>query len=143
MSKRKLPLCILVVAVLVGFSGCGSDNAYKTVRVSGTIKYDDGSVIPASRIELKFIPLAAALDKKTKPKLGIAEVEVADGSFSDVSTYDFGDGIVAGEHKVIAMAMDEQNAYIDAIPEEFRDFKTTPLTVDTSNKSLELIIPKP
>lgn len=135
---------IIVVCAIATLSGCGSDNAYETIKVSGDIKYDDGSIIPAQRIELKFYSQAPGKDVKTVPKMGVTEVEVAQGTFSMVSTYDFGDGIIQGKHKVVAAAMDGKNGYLDAIPEAYRNLKTTPLTVDTTDgRKINLVIPKP
>ena len=141
MRQAMLTVAIVATAMLAG--GCGSKNAYQTVAVSGTIKYDDGSTIPAARIELQFVPQAAEIDIKTKPKLGVAEVNVEDGSFEVASTYDYGDGLVVGKHKVLAAALAEPVGYLDSIPPEFRDIKKTSLEVDTSNKPFEIVIPKP
>lgn len=132
-----------IIATVIAAGGCGSKNAYKTVAVSGTIKYDDGSIIPANRIELQFVPLAAAIDIKTKPKLGIAEVNVEDGSFELTSTYDYGDGLVVGKHKVLASALADPVGYLDSIPSDFRDVDKTTLEVDTANRPFEIVIPKP
>ena len=96
-----------------------------------------------SRIELRFVPQVAALDAKTMPKHGVTEVDVANGTFEYVSTYEFGDGVVEGKHKVIAMAMDDRSALLPAIPAEYHSDLTTPLEIDTTQRTLDLFVKKP
>ena len=134
---------LVVVALLCGLAGCGSGTPYPMQKINGTIEYDDGSPIPATRIELRFVPQVAAKDAKTQPKMGICEVNVEDGSFSTISTYEYGDGVVRGEHKVLAMAMDERNAITDAIPASYQGEASTALTVNTDDAPWKLVIPKP
>ena len=136
---RRVIYGILVLLI----TGCGPSNPYPITKVTGTIKYEDGSLIPASRIELKFVPLVESNDPKHPPKMGIAEVDVRDGSFSTVSTYDYGDGILKGEHKVLAMAMDEANQILPAIPADHHSSDTTPLRINTTDNPLEILVTKP
>ena len=75
--------------------------------------------------------------------MGLSEVNVEDGSFATVSTYEYGDGVIQGDLKVTAMAMDERNQILDAIPEVYRSEETTPLKLNTADEPLELLIPKP
>ena len=42
-----MPWLFISGLILLGCLSCGSNNAYKTVKVSGSIKYDDGSRIQA------------------------------------------------------------------------------------------------
>lgn len=143
MMNRLLTSLIVISLLCVTIAGCGSKNAYKTVRRSGTIKYDDGTLIPATRIELKFYSQAERISQKTGPKWGVCEVDVADGSISIISTYDWDDGIIPGKHKVSAMAMDAKNVPTDAIPKECHTVTTTPLEIDTDDGDITIVIPKP
>jgi hypothetical protein len=117
--------------LLAGVTGCGGV-PYKTVPVSGKIAYDDGSPIKAASIELFFWPQVQAIDTKTKPRQGAAEVDPADGSFSVVSTWQYGDGAIVGKHKVCVFAKDEKGNLTKAVPQIYRDPKTTPLEVEVS-----------
>jgi hypothetical protein len=123
--------------------GCGSSGPYGLQKVSGKVIYEDGSVIPAARIEIKFQSLEPPKDAQTHPRPGVVEVNTADGSFQDVSTYDFGDGAIRGRHKVVIMAMDAQNVPIAAIPFQYCSVDTTPLEVDTADSPFEFKVPKP
>jgi hypothetical protein len=135
--------CLVVAIWCLALSGCGSDNAYRTVKRSGSIKYDDGSLIPATRIELKFYSQAERISAKTGPKWGVAEVDVADGTFSIINTYDYDDGIIPGKHKVVAMAMNERNIPTDAIPKKCHVSSTTDIEIDTEDGDINIVIPKP
>jgi len=77
---------LVVSALACCLTGCGSGNAYNTMKVSGDIKYDDGSIIPAERIELKFYSQEPGKDVKVVPKMGVTEVDVSQGTFSMVRT---------------------------------------------------------
>jgi hypothetical protein len=136
-------LRIGIVILLVVIAGCGGKGPYRTTKISGTITYDDGSIIPAERIEIKFISQEPPLDGKTHPKIGLAEVNEADGSFNEVSTYEFADGLIQGKHKVAVMSLDAMNLPTDAIPEPFRSPDTSNLTVDSAQIPFKLVIPKP
>ena len=131
---------VLVGVLLAGATGCGGV-PYKTVPVSGKITYDDGSPIKAAHIELIFWPQVQAIDAKTKPRQGAAEVDPADGSFSVVSTWQYGDGAIVGKHKVCVFAKDEKGNFLRAVPQIYRDPKTTPLEVEVSKGMAPLELP--
>ncbi len=124
-------------------SGCGSEKtAYPLVSVTGSVKYADGSLIPAKRITLKFVSQQSPVDAKTHPRPGLGEVNVEDGSFI-VSTYNYNDGVIRGKHKVTVQSLDEKNHATDAIPKRYGDSNSSPLEVDTQNMPFDLVIEKP
>ncbi len=102
--------------ILACIAGC-SKEPFQHVQISGKVTYEDGSLIPAELIELTFQPMADAIDAKTHPRPGRAEVDVATGEFSRVTTHKPGDGVVAGSHKVKITAYDESQGVSKAIPE--------------------------
>ncbi len=91
---------ILGVVWLVTASGCGSNEPFSYRKVTGTVKYDDESLIQAARLEVAFHPLIPPKDPKTHPRPGVAEVDLATGTINEVTSHKYGDGVVAGEHKV-------------------------------------------
>jgi len=136
-------LVALSGVLLAGVTGCGGV-PYKTVPVSGKITYEDGSLVKAASIKLFFWPQVQAIDAKTTPKQGAAEADPADGSFAVVSTWKYGDGAIAGKHSVCVFAYDEKGNMTKAVPQIYRDPKTTPLEVEVSKgmSPLELTIKK-
>ena len=136
-----LPPALIWTALSV--TGCGSQ-PFDQVSVYGTLKYDDGSLIPAEQITVYFVPQAEAVDAKTHPRPGWATVNVADGSFSNVTTYEFGDGAIAGENKVYVRATGPLEQPSDAVPDAYTDVNTTPLKVNVSGSEREhnLTIPR-
>ncbi len=138
-----LVLPIVLVAPLL--AGCGSGDPYGVVPVSGTVKYDDGSLIEAAQILMTFDPQADPVDSKTFPRPGTTEVNTTDGSFDNLTTYAYGDGVILGEHKVTIKALDANEGYTQAIPREYTDVATTPLTVTVASDSttFDFKIPKP
>ena len=123
-------------------TGCGSNGAYRTVSARGTIKYADGSLIPADRISLEFISQEPAKDAKTHARPGKSEVNVEDGSFV-VSTYEFEDGLIRGKHKVTAASIKASGGYTKQIPGKYRGVRTTPLEINAEGGPIELLIEKP
>jgi hypothetical protein len=129
-------------------AGCGSGTAFPMDRVEGRVRYEGGSLVPSPSIIVRFEPLRPPIDAKTHPKAGMAKVDPRDGSFKQVTTYKFGDGIVRGRHKVLlsdgtAAAGPEDDADKSLIPQEYRDGATTPLEVDSRDSPFTFEIPKP
>ena len=123
--------------------GCNSQ-PYRVVPISGTVKYEDESLIPGEMIMLMFISQEAAIDRKTHPRAGRVKVNVADGTFKNVMTYEFGDGAIRGTHKVVVKAVGENESPIDAVPPEYSDASTTPLTITVGDRrEFNIRIPKP
>jgi len=122
--------------------GCHADSAYPVVRVAGVVKYDDGSLIPAHRIAVKFISQSPPVDLKTHPRPGLGEVNIEDGTIT-VSTYGFDDGLIRGKHKVTVQSLDERNRLTSAIPQLYRLPQSSPLEIDTDSGPFELLIKKP
>jgi hypothetical protein len=125
-------------------AGCGSD-PFSYVDVTGTVKYEDGSPIPAAFMTVTFESQSEGIDEKTRPRPGMAVVK-ADGTFGQVtsSPQAIGQGIVPGKHKVVIRAFDEMEAQLDVIPSEYADVTTTPIEIDTNEKThFDLRIKKP
>ncbi|BBO34677.1 hypothetical protein [Lacipirellula parvula] len=123
--------------------GCSGSNPYDLVNVSGKVTYEDGSLIPAKSIMLKFNPEVAAIDTKTHPRKGFALVNVSDGTFEYATTHTHADGLVAGKHKVLIVAYGEEGKSAKVVPPEYLRPDTTPVEIDTENASLEIKVKKP
>lgn len=133
----------LWVAAAAGAIGCSGGNPYDIVEVDGTVTYEDGSLIPADSIMLKFNPQAAPLDTKTHPRKGIAQINVADGTFQFATTHKYADGLVAGKHKVMVAAYPKDGKAVNLVPKEYLRPDTTPIEIDTDKLPLEIRIKKP
>ncbi len=138
-ARRLLPMLLMLPAFC---SCCGSSDPFAYVPVSGKITYEDGSLIPAARLRLTFVSQSEAIDEKTHPRPGVAEVNVSDGTFDAVTSRRYGDGIVRGKHKVTVLAMDANEQPIGVVPAIYQDENTTPLEVDTAEQPFALTIKK-
>jgi hypothetical protein len=134
---------IVFAPMLVLQAGCDSENPFEQVQVSGTVTYDDGSLIPGEYVELQFLPQAPPLEERTHPRPGRAAVTTSDGTFDTVTSHKYGDGIVAGKHKVLVFSFDGQRRPTGAIPDAYTQADTTALEVDTAQAPFRLTIPKP
>src|SRR5262249_20386808 len=117
--------------------GCSGGSPYELVKVSGTVKYEDGSLIPAETIMLTFEPEAAPLDAKTHPRKSYGEVNVSDGTFATMTTHKYGDGVVAGRHKVLIIPTTRDGKITNLVPDEYRNVGRTPIEVDTDHQPLD------
>jgi hypothetical protein len=133
----------LLPLVLCSVAGCGGGNPFDLVKVSGTLTYDDGSLIPAKMIILKFEPLAAPLDAKTNPPSGMSYVNLTDGTFDVVTSYKYADGLVRGKHRVLVSATGASDGSTKLVPDEYVDSDRTPLRVDTVESPFRLVVRKP
>ena len=142
-AVRLAGLCAAALHLLM-LTGCGSQ-PFDQVAVYGTLKYDDGTLIPAEQITVYFVPQAEAVDAKTHPRPGWASVNVEDGSFSNVTTYEFGDGAIAGQNKIYIRASGPLEQPSGAVPDIYTDVSTTLLKVNVSSSEREhnLTIPRP
>lgn len=136
-------LALLAVAGGVVVSGCGPGTPFPMDKVSGSVTYDDGSLIPGDRIVLTFVPQTEALDAKTHPRNGFAVVDKATGNFSVVTTSDYGDGLIRGIHKVFVTSVDARDQPLAVIPPRFSSPQNTPLEIDTADTPLKIEIPRP
>lgn len=137
---RLLVLALLLLPALT--VGCGTSEPFTHAKVSGKVTYEDGSLIPADRIRIVFFPQEKPIDGNIHPKPGIAEVNVADGTFNTVTSHDYGDGLVIGEHKVKIETLNKNEQFVPVIPEAFRDQNTSGITVNTANSPFHIRVPK-
>lgn len=129
------------MTLLAGAAGCNSE-PFAMVPVSGSVKYDDGSLIEAERIVVCFAPQAGPLDAKTHPLPGRADVNVADGSFQQATSHKWGDGLIRGEHKVFLEVYPKPGAAPPPVPGEYQSAASTPLTYNTDDGELAISVPK-
>lgn len=134
----------LPVLALLLITGCGPSAPYSIIPVMGTVTYDDGTPIPASRVVISFESESPPVDAKTYPRPGRAEVQ-PDGAFTSVTTWKAGDGAIIGPHKVVIISLDEKQNPTKHVPKEYTNKATTPLTVEVTidGKPLEFKIPRP
>lgn len=134
-----------IVSLLGGCGGTSEPFSYK--KIKGSVKYDDGTLIPAFRIRVTFVPenMSTPLaDGKTYPRPGNAELNVADGTFSNVTTHLPDDGVIPGKMKVQIIAEDKDEHVLAVVPPEYGDAAKTPLEVDTSaSDDFQLKVKKP
>ncbi len=123
--------------------GCGSGEPYDLVPVSGQVTYEDDGLIPAERIIVRFRPLAAPRDAKSYPLPGFAEVDPKTGKFAMATTHRHADGLVAGRHRVIVLALDGSNMPTVAIPRRYWSAEKTPLEVDAADGPFHLKVARP
>ena len=132
---------LLLVIYVVG--GCERNNPFDLVAVNGTLTYDDGTLIPAKQIILKFEPLAPSLDPKTHPPSGMSYVDLSNGTFDVVTSYKYADGLIRGKHRVLVAATGGGGDSKSLVPEEYLDSGRTPLLVDTAESPFRLVVRKP
>jgi len=134
---------LLLIPVLAALAGCGPNDPFDYVKVSGKVTYEDGSPIPGDRLEVEFQPLAEPVDPKTHPRPGFATMN-DDGTFDSVTSgRKPGDGLVRGRHKVAVRSFGEDLNPTGAVPEEYTNPDTSPLEVDTADAPFHLKVPKP
>ena len=130
----------IVVNILL-FGKSGDPYAYR--RVSGTVLYENGEVLPADLLTLTFIPLAPPHSPRVFPRPGFAIVDPKTGAFKSVTSRKPGDGLVKGVHKVLITGVNGVPLPENVLPLEYADFKTTPLEIDTEAGDFNLRVKRP
>lgn len=133
----------VLLVLLAGLSAGCSREPFQHVRVSGTVTYEDGSLIPVEVLRLTFTPQAPPLDDKTYPRPGWSEVDVATGAFHSATTRRIGDGLVRGKHKVTLSGAGNSELPRSLVPPEYQDYARTPLEVETDRQPFELKVRRP
>jgi hypothetical protein len=131
--------------VLLLLAGCsGNNDPFSYAKVSGTVTYEDGSVIPANDMKVSFYSESAPVGNKY-PRPGWAFVDEKTGKFGCPTSHTAFDGLVHGKHKVVITVASSQGPLpANLVPPEYADPKKTPLEVDTDIPgSFNLKIQKP
>lgn len=124
-----------LVATLIG---CGSGSPFDYVPARGVVRYEDGEPVPVGKVIFKSLaePKGAA---HARP--GGADLDNS-GSFSSVTSYKPGDGLVPGKHKVAIMfAVDDDGKPL--VHPDYANMSTTPLEVDTADSPFEIVVKRP
>jgi len=140
--KRWTAILSFVVSSAI-FGGCGGNGSpFTSVPVSGRVTYEDGSAIPVAGMKIYFHSLEPPKGDM-HPRPGIGSVG-ADGSFSDITTYKYADGVVLGKNTV-TLVCEEGGKLTTKIPKQYEHPESTPLQVEItkSGQVLEIKVPKP
>lgn len=145
MSRQGKIVTPAVTGTLLAFvslvAGCNSsDTSFGVVQVQGKVTYEDGSPIPG--VAVQFVPQTPPIDAKTVPRPGVADI-ADDGTIEYVTTYDYGDGLVPGKHKVIVKSKTGNGQRTNAVDSVYSSANSTPLIVDTAEVPFEIKVPKP
>jgi hypothetical protein len=149
LNSSRFGLCVLGLLSSAAI-GCNSGEPFEMVPIHGKVTYDDGSLIKAQSIQVTFNPVGVAAVGKQFPPGGTANVNVADGTFSSVTTRRVDDGVLLGKHKVAVMTFQSSPVggppiASHAVPQQYQKSNTTPLevTVERPDQFVELKVPKP
>lgn len=138
MTRAYLALTLMIIGSST--LGCGSGNPYALVPIEGKITYEDGTPIP--NLQLSFKSTEPPLDGKTYPRPTTTTI-ADDGTIEYATTNVYGDGIIAGEHKVIVQSRNAKMAITKDVPIKYGKEQTTPLTVNTAEMPFNILIEKP
>lgn len=116
-------LIVVAVLALAIFPGCGSSDREETAPVTGTVTYNGA---PLEQGTVIFYPATG------RPAYG----KIANGSLTDVTTYESADGAIPGAHKIAVQSTDNaadadpMAAGKSLIPERYSDPEKSGLTAE-------------
>ncbi len=130
--------------------GCGDSIPFDIVPVKGKVTYEDGSIIKAARILVTFNPIDAKVVKKKTAPGGRVTIDLKDGTFSEVTSRKYNDGLLIGRHKVVVVAFEigpgGPSVPSNVVPAIYRKLATTPLEVEveaSNNNNIHIRVKKP
>jgi hypothetical protein len=136
----------LAAVALLAVSGCGGGP--KLVKISGTVKYNDGTPVPGNEVGyavIAFVPEVSGKDPETgEIRKGATGPIQANGRFA-MTTFRPEDGVIPGKYKVvICVAKDNADPESHLIAEKYFSKGTTDLeqTVDKAASDLEFKVEK-
>lgn len=130
MMNRLLVSCVAVSLFIVG---CGRGGP-KTYRIPGKLVYEDGSAVAGASVVLQ-----TKVNEQVVSARGMA---TPDGHF-DLTTFNEGDGVVAGEHEVSISPLpiaEGTKVVRPPIPQEYWDFTTSQLKTTVTPTTPEIVI---
>jgi hypothetical protein len=125
-------------------AGCGSGEPFSYVKVNGKASYSDGTPIPA-KIRLTFIAVNPPTTDQTTIPRPAAAITNSDGTFDNVTSHTYGDGLIPGKHKVVLTVESGRGgeSTTNLFAPEYSDPTKTPIEVDTANLPMEIKVKKP
>lgn len=123
---------LLLLGALTVLLGCG--DAGENVPVTGTVKNADGS-------DLSFESGLVVFEPTTDEGKAASGAVEPDGSFL-MMTETPGDGVAPGNYKVVLKIWTSYRGQVPAVPEQYTDAATTPLTatVDVDNDRFDFVV---
>ena len=134
------------LAVLSGWVmlvGCGDSGPFQYVPIEGKVSYEDGTLIDAPTVRLTFTAVERGDNPNLRPRPANTSLNVADGTFDNVTSYKYGDGLVPGKHRVAIVALGEKGNMLNLVPADYTNSAKSPLIIDTKEAPLDIRIPKP
>jgi len=136
----------IALAILACLPGCGSDHL-PTYPVRGKVVFEDGEPLTTGGVVL----LESVITDDKGLALNARGLIHADGTF-ELTTFDDGDGAVAGTHRMLVRAQRDADDYLKRgiiprpiIDPRFERFETSGLeyTVEEDDNEFEVIVRRP
>ena len=127
---------VVTVLFFAALVGCGSDGFEK---VTGTVKYTDGTLPTSEMATITFEPKEPGSDFK-----GASGDIGEDGTF-ELTTIEPGDGAMPGDYIVTVKIMDGYPDIVFAVEEKYTDVSQSPLsaTVTSGKNHFEFEVERP
>lgn len=122
-----------MVGLCLAIVGCGGGEM-KTYNVPGKLVYEDGSPVNSATVVLQ-----TKVGDKTVDARGEVDSE---GNF-ELTTFQDGDGVVAGEHSVSVAPIttgDSATPMAPSVPPKYSDFGTSGLKTTVTPETKEIVI---
>jgi hypothetical protein len=142
LTRQYVVTAIAVLAVAGAASGCRKGYQAPTIHVSGKVTYEDGSLVPANRMVVSFLT-PQKLIEENYPPAATGQVDTRDGTFSELTTWEAGDGVIAGPHEVEVVRFGDEKdpGGIKAI--DYRGGRVWPNKVEVTPEKTEFHITIP
>jgi hypothetical protein len=121
-----LLLSIVALVLFLPLAGCGKKGPQR-VKVTGVVKYPDGSV-PMGKIRIIRFEPASMATGKPDPNTKVAQADLKDDGSFELSTVDQYDGAMPGDYKITLTVRDEYTGGKSLIDPKFAMAATTPLS---------------
>lgn len=124
---------LLTIATLLLLAGCGPSGP-RTYKIPGRLVYEDNSPVPGASVVLQ-----TKVDEKLISARGLVS---PDGKF-ELTTFQDGDGVVAGEHQVAITPLpipDGNKPMQPLVPGNYGDFNTSGLRTSVTPETKEIVI---
>jgi hypothetical protein len=123
-------------------SGCSKGYQAPTIHISGKVTYEDGSLVPANRMVVNFLT-PQKLVQENYPPAATGRVDTRDGKFAELTTWEAGDGVIAGPHEVEVIRFGDEKDPGGVKSIEYRGERVWPNKVEVTPDKTEFHITIP
>ena len=139
----KTSIAAVLIAQLVALAGCGEKSPFQYVDISGTVRYEDSSLLPVHALVINFHPQISPSVAGKSARMGSVLINSATGEFANVVSIKGQKGVVRGKHKVTLHLPGRQPLPPDVASLDYSNPEKTPIEINADDRHFDIRVSRP